>query len=262
MDDFPAVFYAFLPPDHVQRGEQKIWASLFNGDFASPDDALQFGWRAASASASARCSGDPQTREGLEGIDKKCALHRETEKERRNHLKSGYAQLFSLLPHSNIKCKATISDQLSEATEYIRHLQEEVDELAKKREDMKMKMRMNEGERNGKENGILFKECEAFPVVTVNHVGSRVVVTTNNFREQMVLSKLLLCVEEEGLQLLSASSFFTNDKVFHTLHCKVPIYSHTAETSSASVIVNSLWTAELSVLSDLGNVSLANVFYI
>lgn len=131
-----------------------------------------------------------------------------------------------------IQGHASIADRLSEATGYISHLQEKVNELTKKRDEIKMKI--NEEKHccyNNEDNVISLTECEAFPLVKVTHVGSQVEVTTNTLKEQMMLSELLLCIEEQGLRILSSSSFASDGNIFHTVHCKVEIYNITAKNS-------------------------------
>ncbi|KAH9321185.1 hypothetical protein KI387_015824, partial [Taxus chinensis] len=143
------------------------------------------------------------TKPAREGVEKK-SLCSAMEMMRRRHMKSSYSELTSLLPPQNkhIKSKKPVKDVVSEAIGYIRHLQEKVVRLSKTRDEMRVKIN------------------ETFPVVKVDHVCSHVLVTTDTMRGQMVLSKLIVAVEEQGLQVITASSFTTRNKLTHTLHCE------------------------------------------
>ncbi|GLJ55375.1 hypothetical protein SUGI_1188720 [Cryptomeria japonica] len=210
MNAFPHEFSAFLSSTNVQSGQSNYSLPQFCfGDVQTGLDIVQCG-------ASNKFGDDGKQRKRREGVDKKW-LHKVIERERRKQMKSRYSDLRSLLPQEIIVGKSSLTDQLSVATDYIRHLQEKVEELTKKRDEMKM----SEMQYYKVNNDISFRKCDAFPLVNVNHVGSLVLITTNTLRKQMALSRLLLVVEEEGLHIISASSFTADDKVYHTLHCKL-----------------------------------------
>ncbi|KAH9317713.1 hypothetical protein KI387_019482, partial [Taxus chinensis] len=130
-----------------------------------------------------------------------------------------------------IQGKLSKPDQLSEAIGYIRYLQQKVNDLSKERDEMKS---------NGKQYCIKEKIASAnpFPLVNIKHDDSVVVITTITLREKMLLSKMLLAVEEEGLQLLTLSSFASDDKVYHIIHCKAV---HSQSYNRDAELQDKLW---------------------
>ncbi|KAH9317658.1 hypothetical protein KI387_019427, partial [Taxus chinensis] len=144
--------------------------------------------------------------------------HKFVERKRREDMKTLYFVLRSLLPEEYIRGKRSTAEHLSQTTEYIKHLQHKVKELTQKREET----------RNGIIGGDLtFTEdlnfsvsSETFPTVKVITVGSGVLVSTNTVKSDMVLSDLLLTLENNGLDIVSASSSAMSDKIFHTIHAK------------------------------------------
>ncbi|GLJ55372.1 hypothetical protein SUGI_1188520 [Cryptomeria japonica] len=211
MNPFPPVFSTVFYSNDVQSGEHNF--SL--PQFCLSDGKIGFDFTQQNTSAKFSDDGKQWKRRG--GVDKKL-LHKVIEKERRKQMKSRYSDLRSIIPEENFRGKTSITDQLSVATDYIRHMEQKVEELAKKRDKMKMN-EMQDCYKEDKDTSLL--ECKAFPQVNVNHVGSLVLVTTSSLRGDMALSRLLLALEEEGLHIISASSFTPDDKVFHSLQCKV-----------------------------------------
>ncbi|GLJ55378.1 hypothetical protein SUGI_1188900 [Cryptomeria japonica] len=198
MNEFSWVPSTFSPC--AQSGEHDHSLPLFNEDL---------------------CVVPAQPSKRSEGLDKQWR-HKVIERQRRMDMKSRYSQLIALLPGKDNRGHISIADRLSEASDYISHLQEKVNELAKKRDEVKMKI--NEEKLycyNKEDNEISFSECEAFPLVKVTHMGSRVEITTNTLKEQMVLSELIFVIEEQGLRILSSASFASDGNIFHTVHCKV-----------------------------------------
>uniref|UniRef100_A0A0D6QUX2 BHLH domain-containing protein n=1 Tax=Araucaria cunninghamii TaxID=56994 RepID=A0A0D6QUX2_ARACU len=216
MNSSAVMFPAFVPCRNVQSNERDFWPFPFQQDFTSVEadmmisntrDALHFSQGIPSAK-----------RKDGSTPGKKC-LRSEVERKRRMSMKSRYSELRSSLPEGKIKGKVSISDQLSEAASYIRHLQENIDQLAKKRDEMKINGR--HCSKDEVYNTMACHTSETFPLVSVNCVASHVIVTINTFRDQIIFSRLLLAIEDEGFQVLTAASFATKQKVFYTVHCKV-----------------------------------------
>ncbi|XP_057821352.2 transcription factor bHLH100 isoform X2 [Cryptomeria japonica] len=166
-------------------------------------------------------------------VDKdKKSINSGTERATRRRMISCLSELKSLLPPENEKKRRKIStsELLWKATDYISHLQGKVDGLTKKKADMKMK---------GVQKSCFYKLDEKdFPMVNVSHVCLDVLITTDTRIDDMVLSKLIASVEEQGLQVLTASSFTTHDRITHTLTCKV---CHARSFHGSTKLGESIW---------------------
>jgi len=106
--------------------------------------------------------------------------HKVIERQRRNELKMLFSRLRSLLPE---KGKRTVSEQVLESLNYIRHLQQKLRELSAQREEMK--------------------------------------IWANTLERDIVYSDILLALEEGGLEVVSAASSAINNRAYHTIHAKV-----------------------------------------
>lgn len=109
-------------------------------------------------------------------------------------------------------------DILSRAMDYICYLKKVVDVFSKKRDEIKMKINDCQVVNDFHSS---YKEGNGFPMVKVDRMYSHVLITTNTLKEHMVLSKILIIIEQQDLQLITSSSFIVHDKVTHTFHCKV-----------------------------------------
>jgi len=129
-----------------------------------------------------------------------------------------------------------VSDQVLETVNYIRYMQQKIEDLSTERD----KMKANFYERqNVSIEGALFSSNEKFwsndprrpgsdgefPAVKIKSRGSSVEVSINAFKEQIVYSNLLLVSEECGLKIVNVSSSVINKRVFHTIHGKVLPYA-------------------------------------
>ncbi|KAH9317662.1 hypothetical protein KI387_019431, partial [Taxus chinensis] len=98
-------------------------------------------------------------------------------------------------------------EQVSEIPNYIKHLQLRVKDLTQKREEMR------------KEN--LSMASEAFPIAKVNCVGSRVYVSINAFKCDVLFSDVLRTLENNGLDIVTAIFSAISDRVFITICAEV-----------------------------------------
>ncbi|KAH9317660.1 hypothetical protein KI387_019429, partial [Taxus chinensis] len=94
-------------------------------------------------------------------------------------------------------------EQVSEITNYIKHLQLRVKDLTQKREEMR------------KEN--LSVASEAFPTAKVNCVDSHVYVSINAFKCDVLFSDVLRTLENNGLDIVTAVFSAITDRVFLTI---------------------------------------------
>ncbi|KAH9317655.1 hypothetical protein KI387_019424, partial [Taxus chinensis] len=146
-------------------------------------------------------------------ITGKKGIHKLVERKRRKDMKILFSLIRSLLPEEYIRGKRSTAEQLSETAEYIKHLQRTVQELTQKREEMRKKKCCQDLS--------LSVASETFPIVKINYVGSVVLVSTSTIKHDIVLSDLLLTLENNGLDIFSVTSFAMHEKVFHTIHAEV-----------------------------------------
>ncbi|XP_022153928.1 transcription factor bHLH101-like isoform X2 [Momordica charantia] len=151
--------------------------------------------------------------------------HNASERDRRKKINSLYSSLRALLPSADqmkLSNPATISRILS----YIPELQQQVEGLMRKKEELMGAMTGQEVE-GGEERKA--KKCAASSsssVISASRVSQQemaVQISTDiNDGHRNSLSEILVWLEEEGLSLLNASSFETFDgKVFHNLHVQM-----------------------------------------
>ncbi|GLJ55120.1 hypothetical protein SUGI_1183010 [Cryptomeria japonica] len=154
-------------------------------------------------------------------------IHKMIERQRRKDMSSLYSDLRSLLPEESIREKLSVTDQLEEAANYVRYLEQQIKDLTKERE-------------KNKTRAVCFKgveilkplECqesdEGFPAVKIKSFGSAAFhIYINSIQNQIGLSDILLVLEECRVEVVSAASSVTNAKVFHTIHAKVTDHSIT-----------------------------------
>ncbi|GLJ55107.1 hypothetical protein SUGI_1182820 [Cryptomeria japonica] len=117
------------------------------------------------------------------------------ERQRRKEMNSLFSELWSLLPQESIREKRSVADQLEEAANY----GVEISKL------------------------LGFQESdEGFPSVKIKSFGSAAFqVYINSIPNQITLSDILLVLEECRVEVVSAASSVTNEKIFHTIHAKV-----------------------------------------
>lgn len=171
----------------------------------------------------------------------KKALHNARERHRRKTLKVLFSQLCSLLPITNPK-KLSIPNTVSRVLKYIPQLRNEIEKLKKKRAKLRAATKQSicasslVGSKyariTGAEGLIEFMRPPPLPAntgspdhltVTVNAVfgSSEMMVTICNCGVGILFSTLLVFLGKEGLDLLNASTFTFQDKVFHNLHLEM-----------------------------------------
>jgi len=146
------------------------------------------------------------------------------ERQRRKEMKVFFSRLRSLLPEENLRGKRTVSEQVLEAVNYVCHLKRKIEDLSAQRE--KTKVNSDQNAKVSFENFC----CKTppfggsdreYPAVKINSVGSGVQIWTNTLEDEIVYSDILLALEEGGLEVVSAASSAINNRVYHTIHCKV-----------------------------------------
>eukprot|EP00253_Pinus_taeda_P006569 PITA_06569 len=158
--------------------------------------------------------------------------HRLIEKQRRKEMKTLFSRLRALLPEESIRGKRAESDQVLGAVNYIRHLQQKIEDLSRKRDSMKSSLGrkgklpfvgiQSSSKHNFCRKHLRFQDSDGkFTSMKINFSHSSVEVSVNAFQHQIVYSDLLMVLEECGLEVVNATSSVINNAVFHTIHSKV-----------------------------------------
>jgi len=158
------------------------------------------------------------------------AFHNARERHRRKKLNVLYSDLRSLLPKSNSKRKLSIPNTVCRVLKYIPELRNEIEQLARQRDQLLSSTKpASEASKSASiEEADLMNPNPALgssdpPVVKVNtQLGhSEITITVSACKSGNLFSALLLVLEGEGLELLNASTFLSENKVHHNLHLQM-----------------------------------------
>ncbi|KAJ8638949.1 hypothetical protein MRB53_015643 [Persea americana] len=160
--------------------------------------------------------------ETMEEDKKKChpspKMDRKTvEKRRRIQMKTLYSKLNSLIPHHHhSRDVPMLSDQLDEAINHIKTLQEDLEKMKERRKSLMGMDEINKRMNMGTAIGLQPTRIE------IQDLGSTMVVLLiSGLDNQLIFYKSICVLEEEGAEVVNASFYIMDDKVFHTIHCKI-----------------------------------------
>ncbi|KAJ4782099.1 basic helix-loop-helix (bHLH) DNA-binding superfamily protein [Rhynchospora pubera] len=146
----------------------------------------------------------------------KCKPDRKTvEKNRRDHMKFLYSKLDSLIASSSSSASSygqQLPDRLEEATNYIKRLQERIEQL---KENKKQLIGSTGGESN---------ERSSSPEIEVHDLGSGInaVLIVSSHHDQAIMHRAIRAVVEEGnVDVLNAHYSSAGDKSIVSLHTLV-----------------------------------------
>ncbi|XP_022734970.1 transcription factor bHLH126-like [Durio zibethinus] len=149
--------------------------------------------------------------------DKKKLMHRDIERQRRQEMATLYASLRTLLPLEYIKGKRAISDHMHGAVSYIKDLQNRIDELNAKRDELK-KLSSSSGFDQGTSSN---DSCPSSAVVRQSFDGVEVLIRTGLGAQALTLSRVLELLLEEGLDVVSCISTRIDGGLIHTIQSEV-----------------------------------------
>ncbi|XP_051138347.1 transcription factor bHLH36-like [Andrographis paniculata] len=136
-------------------------------------------------------------------VKEKKLMHREIERQRRQEMSGLYASLRSVLPAHVLKGKRSISDQIYEATKYIKFQESRIRDLGNKREAC----RRGAGAGAGAVEEVIMPETAEVSGGTVTveacSVGAEVLIS-GDF-ELLPLSRVLAMLVAEGLEVVSCN---------------------------------------------------------
>ncbi|GLJ20788.1 hypothetical protein SUGI_0379040 [Cryptomeria japonica] len=136
-------------------------------------------------------------------------IHKMIERKRRKDTNFLYSELRSLLPEERIRRKRSVSNQLDESINYIRHLEQQIKDLTKERDKKKIRAACFKGIEISKP--LEFYD-EGFPSIKIKSFGSDTLqVYINSIQNQIALSDVLLVFEECRGEVVNVASSVTNE---------------------------------------------------
>ncbi|XP_014491691.2 transcription factor bHLH162 [Vigna radiata var. radiata] len=125
-------------------------------------------------------------------------------------MKNLYSELNSLLPSYNPKQVVAVPDQIDEATEYIKRLEEKV-KMAKEKKE-----RLMESKRSG--SGFETRGSEKPPKMEIHVRGSVLkVILTCGLDNHFVFCEVIRILREENVEVISSSYTIFGDSVIHVV---------------------------------------------
>ncbi|XP_059442021.1 transcription factor bHLH118 [Corylus avellana] len=145
---------------------------------------------------------------------KKKIIHRDVERQRRHEMAIHHANLQSLLPVEYIKGKRSMSDHVHGAVNYIKHVQNKIQELNNKRDELKRLLKLSPI--NSTENSM----AAGWDSLEVRHSSAGVEVVINA-RQGLPLSRVLEVLMEEELIIVGFISTKVNERLLHTIEAEL-----------------------------------------
>ncbi|KAJ8444140.1 hypothetical protein Cgig2_029915 [Carnegiea gigantea] len=139
------------------------------------------------------------------------------EKNRRSRLKQLYSQLYSLVPNpaSSSGEPKRLPDQIEEAINYIKNLQEDVGKLKQKKDSL---LGIDTSKANSRKRLLLNSPVQ----IEVNENGGGLEVTLVTSLEcQFVFTEVIRILHEESAEVFDASYSVVGGPVFHTIHAQI-----------------------------------------
>eukprot|EP01018_Ginkgo_biloba_P037675 Gb_33765 [translate_table: standard] len=166
-------------------------------------------------------------------VSMKKLCHNANERHRRKKLNSLYSKMQSLLPDPNRKRKLSIPSTVCRVLKYIPELRNQIEQLTKQRDELVAIKRISEdslltsAESSAADNPkfSIPSDClqsHEFPTVTVHSMlGLELLITIYTYKAGLLFSTLLLLLEEEGLNVMNASTFVSEGNVCYNLHLQM-----------------------------------------
>ncbi|KAI3927300.1 hypothetical protein MKW98_008002 [Papaver atlanticum] len=145
------------------------------------------------------------------------------ERNRRNHMKSLYSKLSSLLipPENSSKKLTSVPDQLHEATNYIEKLQIRVERMKQQRESLLVRpstMNINSNVKPPPEADMIPPIIE----ITIYGYALKVVVIASRvYNQQSLFYELIRVLQEERAEIVNANFSIIDSVGMHTIHSQV-----------------------------------------
>ncbi|XP_057736165.1 transcription factor bHLH36-like [Arachis stenosperma] len=156
-----------------------------------------------------------------DGDENKKWMHREIEKQRRQEMSRLCTTFRTLLPFEYIKGKRSTSDHMHEGVKYIKHLQNRVEKLQAKRDELVklINLRPKSGSSSSSSTQHVHHHHHQTFVIVEPFSGGVLIKCSYSFRNYAFpLSGILDIVLRQGLNVVDCSSITTDDHRFiHTI---------------------------------------------
>lgn len=115
------------------------------------------------------------------------------------------------------------ADQIEQATNYIMGLRERVDNLNKTKEQLQMMVLNQEGASSSSNNdATMAANSRLLPIIEIKELGCNLEVQlVMDFENNIMLHEVIRVLEEEGAEVVNATSSTSGNNIVHTLHAKV-----------------------------------------
>ncbi|KAL1555033.1 transcription factor bHLH126-like protein [Salvia divinorum] len=156
------------------------------------------------------------------GSYNKRVLHRDIERKRREEMSKLCVSLNTLLPVENNKGKSSVSDQMEEATKYIKQMHEKIEGLRTRRDKIK-KLYNSSSSSSSRVTNVDISSDDSSRLhnsVAVHRVMDGLEVIITNKSPQFELSQVLAQLLQRELDVVSCVSTATNGGFLHTIATK------------------------------------------
>lgn len=165
--------------------------------------------------------------QGGNDVSGKRVIHREIERQRRQEMANLFSSLRSLLPMEYIRGKRSTCDHLTEAARYIKDLEKNINELQQRKERLKGSSSSSRNNLHGdvgyqcSSSGTSYRsDCD----VSIHMFSGAMDIEINarvGEEDAFPLSKALLVLIQEGLNVVDCVSSRVNQRWIHVIRCEV-----------------------------------------
>ncbi|KAG8381434.1 hypothetical protein BUALT_Bualt06G0121600 [Buddleja alternifolia] len=156
--------------------------------------------------------------------DMKKTIHREIERQRRKEMSGLYTSLRSLLPLEYVKGKRSVSDHMHQAVNYIKHVQNNIEELQKKRDRLKKLSNPSSSNIDAEDQNLTINDPLNCVNVNLCLDGVEILIHSSlNEEAGFPLSKVLLDLIERGHNVISCVSTRAKEQSLHKIQIEVQL---------------------------------------
>ncbi|CAN6572913.1 unnamed protein product [Malus baccata var. baccata] len=155
---------------------------------------------------------------------------RVVEKNRRNHMKLLYSNLFSLLPNQNPKEPLSLPEQIDEAINYIKSRESKLQKSKEKKESLVGTRKRSHATsfvnvESMEPNNLSIESVRSTkaPQIQIHEIGStvEVVLTSGIDNHQFIFYEIIRILEEEQADVVHASFSTLGDTIFHVVRAEM-----------------------------------------
>ncbi|OAY35292.1 hypothetical protein MANES_12G088914v8 [Manihot esculenta] len=140
------------------------------------------------------------------------------EKNRRNQMKTLFSNLNSLLPKQSSKEALPLPDQVDEAINYIKSLEEKLKKSKEKKESLS-------GRKRSFSNFVSSFESASnlvAPKLEIREMGSSLqIILISGLDNQFIFYDIIHILEDEGVEIPNASFSVSGNSIFHVVHAQM-----------------------------------------